>query len=86
MVERLKQRTYAKVVDPKVDEVLAYHPVMTRPAWIPVKVESEPYVVGAGELIVKARTAEGRPTYPCLDALERIEGLTMASAYDEAKA
>ena len=61
------------VRDPKVGEVLAYHPILTRTDHVWVTVESEPYALGDGTLILKARRADGRAVYPCLQALERAE-------------
>jgi hypothetical protein len=63
------------VKDPKVGEVLAYHPILTRTDHVWITVETEPYALGDGTLIVKARRADGRAVYPCTEALERAERL-----------
>lgn len=60
------------VRDPKTGEVLAYHPVLHRPESVPVTIEGEPYELGDGSRIVKARRADGRRVYPSLHALERV--------------
>ncbi len=57
---------------PKVGEVLAYYPILTRREHMPVTIESEPYQLGDGTWIVKARRGDGRRVYPCLEALETI--------------
>ena len=53
----------------KVGDVVKYFPIMTHPEWEPVTVETEPYQLGDGTWLVKARRADGRPVYPCLEAL-----------------
>lgn len=75
---RAKRRApYRAAMNPQVGEVLAFHPIITRAEWEPVRVEVGPYQIASGDWLVKARRADGRPTYPWVDALERIEGLTL---------